>query len=491
MSVTALGRLYVTGNNSTHTVKLVQVSDGSDVPGGSVTLSFPSGTVGQFAYAALASPITLPANTAYYLMSQETSGGDQYLDLGPVTTTSAGVANGPVYLWPGFGYYLVGITNGSYVPVNLLYSGPSTSVPPTVAITAPAAGATVSGSSVAISATATPGTGQTVASVQFKVDGNNQGAADTTSPYGITLDSTKLSNGQHTITAVVTDSANNTANATPVTITVNNGVTTVAITAPSAGASVSGSAVTVSATATAAPGLTIANVQFKVDGNNQGAPATTSPYGIVLDTTKLTNGTHSLIAVAMDSSNTTIASSPITITVNNAAPSGTAFITGFTPGVGRNDFSGFVGMKFTVGSTPLKVSALGRIYLTGNSGSHVLKLVNASDGSDVAGGSVTLTTSGGTSGQFSYAKLPNPVTLSANTSYYLASQESSGGDQWYDATPVTVSAAGTVNGPVYDWPGYGFYLVNSGSLSYVPVNFQYTPWGAKSSRHRQRLIEKR
>ena len=90
----------------------------------------------------------------------------------------------------------------------------------------------------------------------------------------------------------------------------------VSITAPAPGATVSGT-VTVSANATAGTGLSIANVQFKVDNVNQGAPVTTSPYSISLDTTKLSNGVHSLTAVATDSLNIPTTSGAISITVNN------------------------------------------------------------------------------------------------------------------------------------------------------------------------------
>ena len=54
-------------------------------------------------------------------------------------------------------------------------------------------------------------------------------------------------------------------------------------------------------------------------------------------------------------------------------------------------------------------NSLGRIFVAGNGGVHTVKLVNASDGSDVVGASVTVTLGGGTAGQFSYAPLASPV----------------------------------------------------------------------------------
>jgi hypothetical protein len=58
------------------------------VPGGSVTISLPPGTTDQFVYASLATPATLSAYTAYYLVSQ-TNGGDPWYQLSPVTATNA------------------------------------------------------------------------------------------------------------------------------------------------------------------------------------------------------------------------------------------------------------------------------------------------------------------------------------------------------------------------------------------------------------------
>src|SRR5262249_18484274 len=133
----------------------------------------------------------------------------------------------------------------------------------------------------------------------------------------------------------------------------------------------------------------------------------------------------------------------------------TAFVTSKSLGTVRNDFAGWVGMKITVGTTPLTVTDLGRIRVNGNSGTHLVKLVQASDGMDVPNGSVSVATTTGTAGQFQYGTLASAVTLAANTSYYLVSQESSGGDQWYDFnTVLTTTAAGSCNGAVYAGGGF-------------------------------------
>ncbi|MGE5392145.1 MAG: Ig-like domain-containing protein, partial [Candidatus Saccharibacteria bacterium] len=103
------------------------------------------------------------------------------------------------------------------------------STKPTVNFSAPNEGATLSGSAVAITATASDNVG--VTGVQFMLDGNNLSSADTTAPYSLTWDSTLTANGDHTLSAVAKDAANNSATAT-VAVIVNNFVDTEAPTVP-------------------------------------------------------------------------------------------------------------------------------------------------------------------------------------------------------------------------------------------------------------------
>jgi hypothetical protein len=106
------------------------------------------------------------------------------------------------------------------VSVTVSNAPPTDTTPPTSTITAPAAGATVSGAAVPVTATATDNVG--VVGVQFKLDGINLGAEDTASPYTISWDTTTATNGGHTLTAVARDAANNITTSAPVSVTVNN-----------------------------------------------------------------------------------------------------------------------------------------------------------------------------------------------------------------------------------------------------------------------------
>ena len=281
--MTALGRIFLTGNSGTHTVKLVRANDGVDVPGGSASVAMAGGTVGQFQYVFLASPIALQANTAYYLVSQETSGGDQWYEHGALSSTGVAAVNSSVYFYNG-SWIPVDGSGTSYGPPNFLYS----------------------------------------------------------------LDS---------------------------------------------------------------PPPPDPNPQFVTGYNLNNKPL-------------------------------------------------------------RNDFSGWVGMKLTVASSPLTVIALGRIFIPGNSGTHVVKLVRASDGTDVPGGAVSVSMAGATQGQFQYVSLASPVTLPANTAYYLVSQEVSGGDQWYDHGALSSASVAAVNSSVYFYNG-SWILVDGPNTSYGPVSFLY------------------
>jgi hypothetical protein len=100
------------------------------------------------------------------------------------------------------------------VSVNVNNAPPA---PPTVSITSPASGATVSGTIIV-----TTSVSANTNSVQFQVDGANTSAAVTSAPFSFSLDTTSLSNGGHVLTAVASNVAGQTATSAPVSISVNN-----------------------------------------------------------------------------------------------------------------------------------------------------------------------------------------------------------------------------------------------------------------------------
>src|SRR5204862_3780381 len=91
---------------------------------------------------------------------------------------------------------------GSYKYGSSSSGGSSDTTPPTASLTAPANGATVSGS-ITVTCSASDNVG--VSSVQFQCDGANLGGAFSTAPYSVTLNTTTLANGSHTLNAMVRD----------------------------------------------------------------------------------------------------------------------------------------------------------------------------------------------------------------------------------------------------------------------------------------------
>jgi hypothetical protein len=93
---------------------------------------------------------------------------------------------------------------------------------PTASLSAPASGATVSGTT---SVSATAGDNVGVVGVQFRLDGNALQAEDTSSPYGIEWDTTSSASGNHVLTATARDAAGNSTTSAPVTVAVSNATT--------------------------------------------------------------------------------------------------------------------------------------------------------------------------------------------------------------------------------------------------------------------------
>jgi hypothetical protein len=133
---------------------------------------------------------------------------------------------------------------------------------------------------------------------------------------------TSLATGSHTFQVQATDTIGNVGPPAAFTWTIDTTPPTVALTAPAAGATLSGSNVAVSASATDDLGPT--SVQFQLDGRSFGAPVTAPPYTIVWDSTGTPNGSHTLTARAQDAAGNTGVSS-VSVTVANAFDTSNAF----------------------------------------------------------------------------------------------------------------------------------------------------------------------
>src|SRR5437870_2842846 len=132
----------------------------------------------------------------------------------------AGLLEGQIYYFAVTAYNLSGIESGFSNEVSKAIADVT---PPTVSMTAPAAGVTIAGT-VTVSANASDNVG--VAGVQFRLDGVNLGAEVTAAPYTLSWTTTTTTNGAHALTSVARDAAGNTATSAGVSVTVANGVTT-------------------------------------------------------------------------------------------------------------------------------------------------------------------------------------------------------------------------------------------------------------------------
>jgi regulation of enolase protein 1 (concanavalin A-like superfamily) len=239
-------------------------------------------------------------------------------------------------------------------------NGPANQAP-TVALTAPANGATFTApATVTVSATASDTDG-TLAKVDFFAGATLIGS-DTTSPYSITWNN--VAAGSYSLTAVATDDAGATTTSAARTITVNgpaNQAPTVALTAPANGATFTAPAtVTVSATASDTDG-TLAKVDFFAGATLIGSD-TTSPYSVTWS--NVGAGTYSLTAVATDNGGATTTSAARTVTVS-AAPPPTSAHAVFTASVDDSMVTRYVLDIFASGAdpttaTPIRTQDMGK-----------------------------------------------------------------------------------------------------------------------------------
>jgi hypothetical protein len=208
-------------------------------------------------------------------------------------------------------------------PMTILVENPM----PTSAVLIPSSGASLSGGSSVLDATASSPDGAAI-NVKFTLTTSGsleQTVIGTATPtiYGYILvwNSTSVPNGTYTLQSLVTDVAGNFTYSTGISVTVANPPPTTAILIPSSGTRVSGISSLLDASASA----NVTNVTFELSGGTLSdqliATATPTYYGWLAqwNTTSVPNGTYTLQSVAyysryLASSGT---SAPVTITVAN------------------------------------------------------------------------------------------------------------------------------------------------------------------------------
>lgn len=203
-------------------------------------------------------------------------------------------------------------------------------VAPTVTVTSPTAGQTLSGNK-ALTVSASDNVG--VDHVEYYRSGSTLplGSSATGPSYSITWNTTTVPNGAYTITAKAYDAAGNVGVSAPVSVTVNNTVSsgpdtvapTVSVTSPTAGQTLASMA-TIAANASDNVGVVVVRF-YRTGSTTEIGSDATAPWAITWDTTTVANGSYGITAKAYDAAGNVGTSSAISISVNNVAtpPSGT------------------------------------------------------------------------------------------------------------------------------------------------------------------------
>jgi hypothetical protein len=153
---------------------------------------------------------------AHVLIRGNNSGGDSYgSSRSDLATSPNPWVNGAH--WPGETASLYADSGSTPPPP------PVDATPPTASFTAPTSGQTVSGTvNVAVNASDTGGSGMKQVSFRADDPASTPVNTDSTTPYGFALDTTTLSNGQHTLYARPEDNAGNIGTDATVAFTVDN-----------------------------------------------------------------------------------------------------------------------------------------------------------------------------------------------------------------------------------------------------------------------------
>src|SRR5579864_3446946 len=267
---------------------------------GSVYTTFPGGGYGLASGTSFAAPIV--AGVAGLMFSANPS-------LTPASVMSMLKQSATDLGAPGwdstFGW---GDVNASGAVALAMGGGSTGGTGPSVSITTPASGTTVSGMVTTI-ASATDST--SISSVTFLVDGGLL-CTVSASPYSCGWNSGNYVNGSHSVSATARDTGGKSSSAS-VTVKVSNGADvtppTVSITSPAPGTKVSK---TVTVTTSSSDNVGVVSVDLYVD-NVLHATSTAAPFSFSWNTTHIASGSHTLQAVAHDAAGNKGASALVTV----------------------------------------------------------------------------------------------------------------------------------------------------------------------------------
>jgi titin len=501
LTLTSLGRLVADGNAQAHTVELVDASNNAVL--GSVSVHTSGATAGQFTYAPLASPVTLLAGHTYYVVSREFSGGDSFYSQPTVTTTSAAADLGGVSSVGDSIWNWTSAANTQTVGVDFQYTIAPPTAPTNLTATArtdanwvnlswaPSVGG-VTG--YAVYRGTSPGTERPLG-----VGGSLTGYTDTGLTPGTTYYYKVLAYRFTPDGGLLASPLSN-----EIRVTVNNGTTLAAPTDVTATADRQGR-IALSWTAVAdATGYNIYRTTTSLGSTTGGvldngrlavAPYKTNVSGTGFTDDNLLPGTtyYYRVTAIEDTGSNVFESGFLSAATEVKATTATTtdWVHGLTFQQGvRNDFTGWVGGDFRL-NADIKVYALGRYMVPGNTQAHTVELVDFTDGGNTVVAGVTVNTLGAAPGQIAYAALASPATLVAGHTYRLASSETSGGDYWYDyATQLTTTSVASDTSGIFSrhstrWHHPGQRGTRAGQ-QYIGLDFRYKirrAAAADTSRH--------
>ncbi len=430
--ITSLGRMAAAHNTRVHQLKIVDATSGETLA--STRVSMAAVPDGKFQYAALSEPVTLGPARRYYLVSDETSGGDAWYDVDSSIQASSSVASAEGGIWSeaGVNWFEAPGAGRSYGPVDFRYS----TLPEREFISSVATGG------LRTNFTGWVGMDLTVGLEPFVVTSlGRMTAAGNFEPHELSL--IEADNGEAVASSTVLADgrpAGDFAYAPliqPVVLKAQRRY--FLVTSETSGGDSwydRDSVVKTASNATDQGGV------WSASGFDWfGAPGVGTTYG------------------------------PLSFKFMLFPEQ--AFVVRVLPGRLRTNFTGWVGMDLTVGSEPVIITSLGRISAPGNTGLHELRLVESGNGRLVGSASVLMT--GIAEGDFGYAALSEPVVLQARGRYYLVSEEEAGGDAWYDVDSAVQTAPVAIdNGGVWSDSGVNWSAIPAFDRSYGPLSFRYS-----------------
>lgn len=235
---------------------------------------------------------------------------------------------------------------------------------------------------------------------------------------------------------------------------------TVSIIAPTAGSTLTGDSVLLSASAS--DNVAIAGVQFKLDGVNIGTESAVAPYSTTWNIASSSNGTHTITAIARDTSNNLASSSVITVTVNNpiSAPSTSS---GLIVDFGATSDTTVFGAGW---STVIKdiytdyqnIGPGGATIVFGDNYTYNYQGVTGSNHNFGAGDKIKVTW---------YNNSNNPINFVPKISLTDSGRPASSSGVWYDMSATTIPPLST------SFSEYAVSPATAGSYSLVNVNVNY------------------